>query len=342
MHGQVGINSLLSRRSVLASTLMLAVIALAVTMPGLLGLRVGDALTGLEAARPAWLWAAAFSFLGSLVATASGWRSALSLCGGRLSRSDAAARYAIGSLVNSISPARIGEPVRLALFARALPGGDRAWRMGGAFGVIGAARALVCLVVLAGATVAGVVPVWPLIALTAVVSLTAALAFAARDRTPTTRAAHLLDAFRGLAQQPLGGTRVLGWIAAATLARFFGAVAIAVALGVRSPVFAALIMLPALDLAGLIPLSGNVGITSGAVAIALQTHGVSMSQALAAGLAFHAVETAAGLGFGLAGALVLARIDCPRARRRMIVLAGAGAAACLVAAFAATVVLPLA
>ena len=100
--------------------------------------------------------------------------------------------------------------------------------------------------------------------------------------------------------------------------------------------FAALIIVPTLDIAGLIPLSGNLGITSGAVVVALQAHGVHTSQALATGLAFHATETGAGMAFGVAGALLLG------GRRRVITIAAAGATACLAAAFCATVLLPLA
>jgi hypothetical protein len=113
-------------------------------------------------------------------------------------------------------------------------------------------------------------------------------------------------------------------------------VAIAAALGVNGPVLAALIILPTLDLAGLIPLSGNVGITSGAVAVALQTHGVGLEQALATGLAFHAVETISGISCGVAGVFLLGT------RKRVYVLAAAGAATCLAAAFCATVLVPLA
>jgi hypothetical protein len=127
-----------------------------------------------------------------------------------------------------------------------------------------------------------------------------------------------------------------GWFAASTGARFGGAVAIAAALGVHAPFTAALIIVPTLDIAGLIPLSGNLGITSGAVVVALQAHGVHMTQALATGLAFHAIETGAGMAFGVAGALLLG------GRRRVITIAAAGATACLAAAFCATVLLPLA
>jgi hypothetical protein len=260
----------------------------------------------------------------------------MGLCGGRLSRSDACARYGIGSLVNGLAPVRIGEAVRAALFAQALDGEDRAWRMGGVFGVVTAMRALVFAIVVVCAAAVGALPIWPVVVLLGLAATALALAFCTRNRTPRTHVAHLLDAFRGIGRSPGGAARMAGWFAASTGARFGGAAAIAAALGVHAPLTAALIVVPTLDLAGLIPLSGNLGITSGAVVVALETHGVHTGQALSTGLAFHATETGAGMAFGVAGALLLG------GRRRVIVIAAAGATACLAAAFWATVLLPLA
>jgi uncharacterized membrane protein YbhN (UPF0104 family) len=325
------LRSLVSRRSLVAAALFVAAVAVVATTSH----RFGAAVDDLEEASPIWLWAAAAGFLGSVLASSALWRSAFGLCGARLSYSDAAARYGIGSLVNGVSPARIGDPVRLALFGRALPGRDRAWRTAGALGVITAARALVFALVVLIAAATGAVPLRPVAYLIGFAVVAGVVAFAVRDRTPRTHAAHLLDAFRELGRSPVAGARIVAWVALSTAARFAGAAAIAAALGVPSPVSAALIILPALNVAGLIPLSGNLGITSGAVAVALHAHGVSMSQALTIGLAFHAVETAAGLAFGLGGVLYLVRFDA----RRLVV---AGATACLVAAFTATVIVPLA
>jgi uncharacterized membrane protein YbhN (UPF0104 family) len=325
------LRSLVSRRSLVAAALFLAAVAVVATTSH----RFGTTVDELEEAQPIWLWAAAAGFLGSVLASASVWRCAFGLCGAKLSHADAAARYGIGSLVNGVSPARVGEPVRLALFGRALPGADRAWRTGGALGVISAARALVFSLVLVVAAATGAVPLRPVAYLAGFVVVTGVVAFAVRDRTPRTHVAHLLDAFREIGRSPVGGARMVGWVAVSTLARFAGAVAIAAALGVPSPFTVALIILPALNVAGLIPVSGNLGITSGAIAVALHAHGISMSQALTVGLAFHAVETAAGLAFGLGGVLYLVRFDA----RRLVV---AGATACLVAAFTATVLVPLA
>lgn len=337
MNVDLNLRAYFSRRVVLASALFAAAAAVVAAMPQLFGDRVGDAVAGLEDASAGWLWIAAFGFLASLIASASGWRCALGLCGGSLSRTDAAARYGIGSLVNSLSPMRVGEPVRVALFARALNGEDRVWRMGGVFGVIAVMRCVVFGVLVVGAAVLGAVPFLPVLVLGGIAVAAVVVAIVARDRTPHSHVAHLLDAFRELARRPRAGLRVVGWIAISATTRFAAAVAIAAALGVNSPVLAALVIIPVLDLASLIPLSGNLGITSGAVVVALQARGEPLGQAVTTGLAFHAVETAAGIAFGLAGALLLTRFP-----RRTLVLAGAGAAACLTAAFCATVVLPLA
>ena len=330
---QLDLRSLVSRRSLAAACVFLA---LAAVVAGIAGRQVRAALGGLEDARPIWLWMAAFCFVGSLLASSSVWRSALALCGGRLTRSDAAARYGVGSLVNSLAPIRIGEAVRLTLFARRLEGEDRAWRMGGVFAVIAAMRLIVFGVIVASAAAVGAVPLRFVFIVGSVGVVTAVIALATRNRTPRHHVAHLLDAVRELGRSPAAGARVAGWIAVSTGARFLGATAVAAGLGVPSPVLAALIILPALDLAGLIPLSGNLGITSGAVAMALQAHGVGLQQALATGIAFHAVETAAGIACGTAGVFLLGT------RKRVFVLAAAGATACVAAAFCATVLVPLA
>ena len=57
--------------------------------------------------------------------------------------------------------------------------------------------------------------------------------------------------------------------------RLAAAAAIAAAFGVDRPLAAALLIIPALDLAGILPLTpGNVGVASAAVAFALKAHGV--------------------------------------------------------------------
>ncbi len=326
-----------SRRLFLAVAALTIALAAVATMPQLFGSEVRRALDGLRGARADWLWLAGVSFLVSLAAAAAAWRSALGLVGGRIGGLDAGARYGIGSLVNSLAPARIGDAVRLALFGRALDSDERIWRMGGVFAALGAARALVLAALVVCGSLFGALPFWPVPVLAALALLAGTLAVATRGRQPRSHVAHLLDAFRSLGREPGRGARILGWIAFATVARLGAAASIAASLGVHAPIVAAVFVVPALDLAGLMPLTpGNVGITSGAVAMALQAHGVGLTEALTAGIAFHAVETASGLVFGLASAIFLAPVS-PGTRRWTVAAAGAAGCLGLAAAFSATV-----
>ncbi len=326
-------------RRVLATAVLvtLAVVAVAAT-PQLLGSRVLHALDGIGRADPAWLWVAALGFLASLAGAAGSWRSAIRLLGGSLSLRDANARYGIGSLVNTFVPARAGDAVRIALFSRALDHRDRLWTAGGAFAAISAARALVLAGLVVCGALFGALPLWPLLILFGLVGAAVAAAWLSRGRRARTHAAHVLDAFRALGSEPLGGLRILAWIALGTAGRIVSAAAIAASLGVPAPVTAALIIVPALDLAGLLPLTpGNVGVTSGAVAMALQAHGVGLTHALSTGITFHAVETGVSLLYGLAGLVAVIRPP----RRWILVAVTSSAALALACAFSATVLVDL-
>lgn len=333
----MGLRGHVSGRCLAASAAALALVLAVATAPPLLGPRVADAVGGLGAADASWLWASGASFAAALACAGCAWRSAVGLCGAELSRVDACARYGVGSLVNSVTPARIGDVVRVALFSRAVPGSERVWSTGGACATIGAARALALAILLVAASALGALPLWPLALLGGVVGAAAvASAFARRARL-TGRVAHLLDAFRELGRRPAASFPLVGWILLATAARVGGAAASAAALGVDKPLHAALLIVPALDLAGIFPLTpGNVGLTSGAVAIALQGVGLDLTTALAVGIALHAVETLAGISFGLVGALWLAGRALGGTRGWAVRVAGAAGALGLAAAVGAT------
>jgi glycosyltransferase 2 family protein len=307
-------------------------------VPELLGSEVRRALAGLSSAQPIWLWLAGVCFLGSLVGTAGAWRSAIGLVGGRIGWLDASARYGIGSLINSFAPARLGDVARLALFSRALDSDERLWRASGSFVVIGVARAVVLALLIVAGSIVGALPLWPVLVLIGATGVAALVAMTTRNRSARTHVAHLLDAFRELGREPKRGACLAAWIVCATIARLGAAASIAAALGIPSPLIAALLVVPALDLSGAMPLTpGNVGLTSGAVAMALRAHGVGMTTALTTGIAFHAVETVAGIVFGLASVLFLAPFSSTGARRRTILAAGAATCAVLAGAFGATV-----
>jgi uncharacterized membrane protein YbhN (UPF0104 family) len=300
--------------------------AFAVTAAGGgLGHTLARGMTGAAGADRRWLLAALGGFLLSLVATAAGWRSTLIACGGRLGRLDACARYGTGSLVNILLPARLGEAVRVGLFSKTFPR-DQSGRMlvtAGALGAVTAADTLTqSLVVGAGAGV-GPVPAWSLAVLAGCVILVGGVAIMAARRLSAGRLARPLRAFRRLADSPRGAVRLFAWLGVATVARLVAAIAVAASLGIPSPVEAGVVMCAVVIVATALPLMpGNVGVTSGAIVLALHAQGVPVASALAAGLVFHAVELVAGIVFGIAGALALAPYPSVALRRWSLGITG--------------------
>ena len=293
-----------SRSSVAAATLLLCVLGAAVATPQLLGTRVASALETLERADPRYLWIAAAGCALTVIGSAGGWRTAIGLCGGETTLADATARFGVGSLVNTFIPARAGDAVRIGLFSRLVPGDHPLWTTGGAFAALGAARAVVLGALVLTGALAGAVPLWPLLVAAAVAA--AAIVAAARARRSR---AHLLDAFRALAADPAAGARLVAWVVLSVVGRVAAAAAVSAALGIGDPLLAALVILPALDLSGIVPLTpGNLGVASGAIALAVHTHGVPFDDGLAAGMTFQAVETGVGLVVGVAGVLRLATL----------------------------------
>jgi uncharacterized membrane protein YbhN (UPF0104 family) len=291
-------------------------------------------MAGAAGADRRWLLAAFAGFLVSLVATAGGWRSTLIACGGRLGRRDACAWYGAGSLVNSFLPARLGEAVRVGLFSNAF-GRDQSGRTlmtVGAFGAVTTADTLTqSLVVGAGAAI-GPVPVWSLAALGGLVACSAGMAFVAAKRFRTGRIARLFEVFRTLCDSPGRAARLFGWLGTATIARLVAAIAIAASLGIRSPVDAGVVMCAVVIVATALPLTpGNVGVTSGAIVLALHARGVPVASAVAAGLIFHAVELLAGIVFGIGGAPALVPYPSAAARRWSLGITGVLGAAMLAA-----------
>jgi Lysylphosphatidylglycerol synthase TM region len=282
------IRTALDRRALVLAAAGLVAVALLALTPPVFRDELGEAFVALEDASAGWLWAAGAAFVAAVMCSAFAWRAAFGLSG----RADSCARYGVGSLVNSLAPAHVGDAVRLALFAQASPD-RRLVTAGKALAGVGATR-LACSGILLLGTVRPIA-----LALLAVV--------------------------------PFVG-RVPAWVAAATVARLAAAAAVAAAVGVPSPVLTALLVVPAIDLAGLLPITpGNIGVKSGAIALALQAQGVDLTTALSTGIAFHAVETIVGVGFGSASALALSRVPVPR-------WAIGGATAVLAAALVGTTV----
>lgn len=325
------------RRGFLAAVVVFAALVGAVATPQLLGRRVAAALATLGSADAKWLWLAGIGFAVSVVTAAGAWRAAMAVCGGRLSLADACARYGAGSLVNTFVPLRAGEAVRIALFSRVLPSTARLRTTGGAFAALAAGRAVVLGGLIVGGAAAGAVPLWPLLVAAALVGVASCVAVVARKTH-----AHLLDAFRALADEPRSALRLVSWLGIQLAGRVAAATAVAAALGIRQPLAAAVLVILALDVASLLPLTpGNVGITQGAIAIALHAQGTPYGSALAAGIAFHAIETAVGLMFGVASLVWLAPYPTAGARRIALLAGAASWVLGIAGAFSATVLVPL-
>ena len=284
---------------------------------------VGSAMESLGRAQPGWLALAAGIFGLGLLCSAEAWRGGLVSCGGNASFTDVSARYAVGSLVNAVAPAHLGGAVRIGLLAQTLDGKDRLWRAGGVGSAVAAARTLVLVPLIVAAALLSRMPLWPapIMAVVAIGGVVLGLRLGGRIAG---RLGSLLQVLRTLVSSPREALRLTGWLGLALAARLAAAAAIAMALGVQSPVWIAVVLVATMSLAGLFPLTpGNFGAGAGAATLALHGSGIGLGTSLAVGVAFQAVETFAGATLGLAGAATLASPASPL-RRWSMAIAGAG------------------
>jgi glycosyltransferase 2 family protein len=331
----------LSKRHLLLCGVSLALLVAVAMSPQLLGDQVRAGFEGLSDANPTWLWIAAAGFVAALVAPAQAWRRALLSCGDSITCFDATARYGAGSLVNSLLPAKLGTAVRIALYSRAIHGEGRVWTAGGIATIVGVAYSVWLAVLVVVGAASGVLPLWPIFAFAGAFAVAAAVTFIARRWHPGARIGHLLDAFDVIGNCPKEALRLLGWLGLAMAAKIGAAAALLAAFGVPHPLSLAVLVVPAVSLAGTLPLTpGNLGISSAAVVFVLKTHGVAAGLALTTGIGYGAVETVASLGFGIASAMYLAT-PVPGVRRWTIGLAGAAGCAVVAGAFSFTVLVPL-
>lgn len=324
-HGQVGA---LRRSSVLGAGLLVGVAVVAVgTQVGRGNLsQVLDVLGGVQLR---WAVLAAVGFGVALLCTAAAWGVGLRACGGRAGFAQVAARCAIGSLVNSVAPAHLGGAVRIGLLSRTLPGEDPVWRTCGVGAAVAVARAVALALLVLGAAAVGRIPLWPApLLLVCMVGLTAVCV--QLSKRVAGHVGSLLQTFRNQVRSPRKGLDLFGWIACSFAARLAATVAVVAAFGIPHPVSVAVVLLAAIALAGLVPLTpGNIGAGAGAATLALHGTGVGLDVALALGIAFQAIETFTGMTLGVAGTAV---VSAPGTRMRRWSFALAGAAAVLVAA----------
>jgi uncharacterized membrane protein YbhN (UPF0104 family) len=306
---------------------VLLLVALLAALPHL-GDRVGEALEVLGGASRPWLTLAFASFLAAFLCTVAAWRAAFASAGARIPPLQAAARLAVGSLVNSFAPAKLGDAVKIALWSRAIDSPGRLWTAGGAYAALTATRSLTLASVVVVASVTGAVPLWPVFLLVGGAGCFALAATASSRIRRHPRLATLLAGIAALVRNPHALGAVAGWTVGMQLARIGGTVAAASAFGLPHPLLAALVILPALDLAGAVPLTpGSIGIGSGAVAVALASRGIGVTQAFAVGLAIQGVETLVSVSCGSLGIAYLVE-PTPRVRRAVARVAVVGATAC--------------
>jgi uncharacterized membrane protein YbhN (UPF0104 family) len=321
----------LSRRTLALSASGLALVGAAVAVPQLGGKLAPAAGVLVDASRP-WLALAAAAFLGAFACTVGAWHAALRSAGARISPQQAAARLGIGAAVNSFAPAKLGDAVKVALCSRAIDAPGRLWTAGGAYAALAATRALALASLVVAASVTGAMPLWPVFVLVGGASATGCAAmFSTRFRSHD-HVSRVLDGVSALVRSPRALASVVVWTLGMQMTRVAGTVAVAAALGLPHPLLAALVILPALDVAGAIPLTpGSIGIGSGAVVMVLASRGIGMTQALAVSLGIQAVETAVSLSCGAAGLAYLVQPN-PRVRRvagRVALVGGSAAIAAL-------------
>ena len=283
-----------------------------------------------DASRP-WLFGSFLAFLGAFACTVGAWRSALSAAGARLCPKQAAARLGIGSMVNAFTPAKIGDAVKITLCARAIDAPDRMWTATGTYTALAAARSLTLAGLVVAASATHALPIWPVFVLVGSAGVIALVAVASTRFRSHHRIASFLAGIAALSKDRSALRGVALWTIGMQLFRLAGTLAVVYAFGLPHPLLAALVILPALDLAGTVPLTpGSFGIGGGAVAVALASRGIGMTDALATGLAIQGVETLVSVTCGSLGLAYLMQ-PSERVTRAAVRVAVVGASTVLAA-----------
>ena len=221
----------------------------------------------------------------ALASSAFAWRCALRSAGGEIRFGTACGCYGLGSLANAVLPARLGDAIRVGLFARHVEHSHRGRLSACACLAVAGSRAVVYLLLCSAGAAAGLLPGWLLLA-----PLAVAVPLVYRRR------------LAGLGLAPA----VFGWATVSAAGRLAGGAAVLYALDVANPVGSAFVGLTALAAAGVLPIApGAVGVAGAGMAIALEQSGVAAPTAVAAAVAFHALETLASVAFGTGGWLAL-------------------------------------
>src|SRR5438105_8357207 len=157
-----------ARRSLIGFALLAAV-----TVPALLGshrvaAQLRLALAQLGSADRGWIALALVGFAGSLGGAIVAWWVVTRSCGARGGKLDAIFRFGVGAVVQILTPARLGDAVRVALFARTVDADGPVLRVGGAYAMLEGARAVALGLLLAAAWLTGGMSFWPVTIVAAV------------------------------------------------------------------------------------------------------------------------------------------------------------------------------
>lgn len=236
----------------------------------------------------------------ALVCTGLAWVVAARSLGSTLSFRPGLARYAAACL----APPKLGNPSRIVLFARTLPGRRSVWAMTGVCAGISLLRVLPLAVLVIVAAARGWLSLWLALALVLVaVSLLAAAPFV-YGRLPGERLQRLLSGVVLLSRSRRTAMLCVGWLSLATLGKVAAATAAASALGLRDPFGEALLLIPALAFGRTLPF---LGFAAGALAVDAGGH-IGVGHAVSLVFAVSAVEGAAAICCGLLGASQLVRL----------------------------------
>jgi uncharacterized protein (TIRG00374 family) len=222
------------------------------------------------------------------------------------------AAFSVGLFGNVVLPGRVGELARVAVLTRRMPGRRGAWAT--LLGSVFAHRAFdifPAIVLVIWVLLTAKLPAWASGSLIAVVGagfalFTFALITARRNQAQIeglgTVRTLLLRVRAGLAvmRAPLaaltaGTFQFLGWVC--QLAAVWAAMR---AFNIDLPLAAAGVVLVLMNVATIFPLwPGNVGLVQAAVALPLQSYGVTYARGFAFGIGLQAIEACVGVGIGL-------------------------------------------
>jgi hypothetical protein len=289
----------------------LVVVGAALTVGwGPLTRQAGRTVTVVRSSDPRELALSVVAAAFALACTGVAWVVAARSLGSRATFRAGLARYTVACL----APPKLGNPCRIVLLSRTLPGARGVWAMTGVCGGISLLRVLPLAMLVIAAAARGWLSLWPAIAL----ALGAAALLAATTllyrRLREERLHRLLSGLALLARSRRTAVLCVGWLSLATLGKVLTATAAASALGLRNPLGQALLLIPALAFGRTLPF---LGFAAGAFAVGAGG-AVGAGDAVSLVLVISAAEGAAAVASGVLAASQLLRTENMRNWRTLL------------------------